>query len=207
MTRHRKKIKPPSMSKKASRDKLFPFRRECKTLFQFGFNYIERTNFEPPSSTLRRLYYRHENGIEDRFRSNISDPGSSERHFLRTRAWQCYKRCDFSLDFEPTKIIPTGSFKRRPTRHGKYCKQPFLEKLEFAPHPTALIDRNASQTPKIDSEQNESASFLSNTNYQYLVSGGHSETTQSVLHNSCFFGDVAGDQGDWNMENKVPNCR
>ena len=170
MTSHRMTIPAPRMSQKYSSDKLFPFRKECQTLFRTAFNPIQCSNFEPPSSTLRKLYYSHENEVENHFKTYIANPYSSERHFLRSRSWQSYTQSDMRLDFDFLPLMPNGSRTHRPVRRRKYQRQPFIQKLPYSHLPVKVIDPKKTCFQRVDASESESREFLSHTNSQVIES-------------------------------------
>lgn len=182
----------------------FPFHPATPEIFEGpgSLSFIDQTNFEPPVAALRRKYYESKNGVEDKYKSSISNPGKSEAQHSRSRGWQAYKKGDFQLDTEVIPILPNGHWKQQIYRPNAKNLLPYLTRLTY---------KGPSKDNKADPEEETTyedgaAEFQAYSRNQFLIGGGHDESQISTFHEYCT-NEFYGEQRKFNEDNGIPNCR
>lgn len=195
--------KPPPMILNEEDEFEFPFHPATPQMFgRDGLSFIDQANFEPPVAVLRRKYYESSNGIEDKYKSSITNPGKSETQHSRSRGWQAFTGKDFKLDTEIIPILPNGHWKQHIYRPNAKTLLPFLTRLTY---------KGAPKDDETDPEQentnkNGASEFQAFSRNQFLIAGGHDENQMSTYHEYCPM-EFYGEERKFNRDNGIPNCR
>ena len=187
-------------------DKQFPFHSETETVLE-ALNPVDRSNFEPPSSTIRKIYFREASVVDSDFGQTILTPHETPRHFNETRGWELYTAEDVALACGFAAFCPSGSTRERVRRINKGYRQPFLHPMHYEPVKLKPEDPKAGGEYVCKAEES-ARRFLSGSRQQYVISGGHPERPRSPCVHDCCMLETEPDDAirQRRFANDAPEC-
>lgn len=187
-------------------DDSFPFHPETETFLE-ALSPVDRSNFEPPSSTVRKIHFKKASIIDAEFGQSILTPHATPRHFNDTRGWELYTPEDVGLACGFAAFCPSGSTRERVRRLDVGYRQPFLHPMHYEAIKTKPEDPKAGSYYVCKAEDS-ARRFLSGSRQQYVISGGHPERPRGPCVHDCCLLETESDDAvkKRKFANNTPEC-